>query len=96
MKLFYFHFASDVPEGKIAESAVVIDVLRATTTIACALHNGAEAVQTYSDLNQLREQSSNWPSLSRLLVGERGGKKIEGFDLGNSPVQVVPELVSGK
>jgi 2-phosphosulfolactate phosphatase len=32
----------------------------------------------------------------RLLVGERGGQKLEGFDLGNSPVAVVPELVQGK
>ncbi len=96
MKLSYFHVADDVPSDLIAETAVVIDVLRATTTIACALNNGAEAVQTFSDLGKLKKDSSNWPASSKLLLGERGGKKIEGFDLGNSPIDVVPELVKGK
>ena len=46
MKLSYFHVAGDVPYDIKSQTAVVIDVLRATTTIACALNNGAEAVQT--------------------------------------------------
>ena len=96
MKLSYFHVANDVPLNSKPKSAVVIDVLRATTTIACALNNGAEAVQIFSDLDELKKQSSNWPASSRVLLGERGGKCIEGFDLGNSPVKVIPELVKGK
>ena len=75
MKLSYFHVASDVPKGYVPETAVVIDVLRATTTIAWALHNGAEAVQTFSDLKELKEASAKWPESSRLLLGERGGKR---------------------
>ena len=96
MKLAYFHVAADVPEGPMPEAAVVIDVLRATTTIAWALQNGAEAVQTFSDLGDLRNSASQWNPRNRLLIGERGGKKLKGFDLGNSPVAVVPELVKGK
>ncbi len=96
MQLFYFHVAADVPSGRSPEAAVVIDVLRATTTIACALDNGAEAVQTFADLSDLKYSASQWPASSRLLLGERGGKMIEGFDLGNSPVAVLPEKVSGK
>ncbi len=96
MELNYFHVAGDVPEGTQLGTSVVIDVLRATTTIACALNNGAEAVQTFSDLNELKITSSSWPSAQRLLLGERGGKKINGFDLGNSPVCVTPDLVRGK
>ena len=96
MELCYFHSAADVPKGFHPEAAVVIDVLRATTTIAWALHNGAEAVETFSDISQLIERSNEWPLSSRLLVGERGGKPLEGFDLGNSPVEVVPNVVSGK
>ncbi len=46
MNLFYFHVADDVPTACKPDAAVVIDVLRATTTIAWALNNGAEAVQT--------------------------------------------------
>ncbi|NDD69180.1 MAG: 2-phosphosulfolactate phosphatase family protein [Synechococcaceae bacterium WB9_4xC_028] len=99
MQIAYFHVAADVPEGPDSsrvDAAVVIDVLRATTTIAWALHNGAEAVQTFSDLDELRTAAAAWPAGERLLVGERGGQKLEGFDLGNSPVAVVPELVQGK
>ncbi|MDP6309740.1 MAG: 2-phosphosulfolactate phosphatase family protein [Prochlorococcus sp.] len=96
MQLAYFHVAADVPEGDRPDAAVVIDVLRATTTIAWALHNGAEAVQAFADLDILKQVAAQWPKPSRLLLGERGGKRIDGFDLGNSPVAVLPELVAGK
>ena len=96
MELSYFHVAGDVPQDFAPESTVVIDVLRATTTIAWALHHGAEAVQTFADLDELKARSNEWPESSRLLLGERGGKRLSGFDLGNSPVDVIPELVSGK
>ncbi len=96
MDLSYFHVAGDVPHGMKPNTSVVIDVLRATTTIACALNNGAEAVQTFADINELEKQSLKWPSSQRLLLGERGGKKLDGFDLGNSPIDVTPNLVKGK
>ena len=100
MQVSYFHAAADVPESVGSadgpDAAVVIDVLRATTTIAWALQNGAEAVQAFADLDELRSQSDQWPQASRLLLGERGGCMLEGFDLGNSPVAVTPELVQGK
>ncbi|AAQ00091.1 MULTISPECIES: 2-phosphosulfolactate phosphatase family protein [Prochlorococcus] len=96
MELSYFHVAKDVPSGIKPETSVVIDVLRATTTIACALNNGAEAVQTFADLDNLKEQASCWPLSKRLLLGERGGKKIDGFDLGNSPLAVTSNVVKGK
>ena len=100
MQVSYFHVASDVPEtvgtADGPDAAVVIDVLRATTTIAWALHNGAEAVQAFADLDQLRAEADAWPAERRLLLGERGGSKISGFDLGNSPVAVTPDVVQGK
>ena len=100
MKVSYFHVAAEVPDHikgpEGPDAAVVIDVLRATTTIAWALHNGAEAIQTFADLDELRAQAQSWPEAKRLLVGERGGSKLEGFDLGNSPVAVVSETVRGK
>ena len=42
--------------------------------------------ESSNTLDHLKEESSNWPVSSRLLLGERGGKRLEGFDLGNSPV----------
>ena len=96
MNISYFHVQQDVPEQKLPDTAVVIDVLRATTTIAFALNNGAESVRTFADLDDLRKAASDSSSKFSLLLGERGGKKIEDFDLGNSPVRVTEELVSGK
>tara|TARA_Y100001968_G_C19454232_1_gene771190 strand:+ start:15964 stop:16695 length:732 start_codon:yes stop_codon:yes gene_type:complete len=96
MKLSYFHVPEHVPLDSIPNTAVVIDVLRATTTIAWALNNGAEAVQTFADLEKLRDTASSWDSSARLLLGERGGNRLEGFDLGNSPVAVTKNMVEGK
>ena len=96
MKLSYYHVAEDVPKGINPDAAVVIDVLRATTTIAWALKNGAEAIRTFTDIDELKEESLKWPSSQRILVGERGGKRLEGFDLGNSPLGVSSEKVMGK
>ena len=101
MQISYFHTSETVPplsppgEGG-PDAAVVIDVLRATTTIAWALHNGAEAIQTVADLAALDAAARAWPAEARLRAGERGGQRVEGYDLGNSPLAVTPELVGGK
>ena len=101
MQISYFHTSEAVPPVRpVAEggpdAAVVIDVLRATTTIAWALQNGAEAIQAFADLAELEAAAAAWPAAKRLRAGERGGKRVEGYDLGNSPLAVTPELVGGK
>lgn len=78
------------------DCAVVIDVLRATTTIATALNAGAEAVQTFSDIEQLLQVSDRWLPEKRLRIGERGGATVEGFDLGNSPLACTPTRVQDR
>ncbi len=95
INLSYYHVAHAVPQND-SEVAVVIDVLRATTTIAWALTNGADSIQVFSDLTLLKKEAMKWNSDKRLMLGERGGKKMEGFDLGNSPKKVTRELVAGK
>ena len=101
MQISYFHTSEAVPavrppaEGG-PDSAVVIDVLRATTTIAWSLQNGAEAIQAFADLEALDSAAAAWPADTCLRAGERGGKRVEGYDLGNSPLAVTPELVAGK
>ncbi len=70
--------------------------MRATTTISWALNNGADAIQVFADLDLLKESANKWQADERLMLGERGGKKIEGFDLGNSPLSVTKEIVNGK
>ena len=96
MKLYYFCVAEDVPTGINPESSVVIDVLRATTTIAWALENGADSVQVFADVDELKMEAKVFHEKDKILIGERGGKKLDGFDLGNSPMGVSTEKVKGK
>ncbi len=96
MKLFVWHTPESTPTDYLPDCAVVIDVLRATTTIATALKVGAEAVQAFSDMEELFSKSEIWPAEKRLRAGERGGGKVEGCDLGNSPLDCSPELMEGK
>ena len=67
-----------------------------TSTIATVLAAGGEAVQVFSDLDRLIEVSEKWPPEKRLRAGERGGAKVAGFELGNSPLDCTPELVQGR
>ncbi|HYX18164.1 MAG TPA: 2-phosphosulfolactate phosphatase family protein [Nostoc sp.] len=96
MKLFVYHTPELTPTGKAPECAIAVDVLRATSTIATVLAAGGEAVQVFSDLDKLIEVSEKWPSEKRLRAGERGGAKVAGFELGNSPLDCTPELVQGR
>ena len=96
MKLFVFQTPESVPQNFLPDCAIAVDVLRATTTIANALLSGAEAVQAFSNLDTLMLESEAWDAQKRIRIGERGGKKVDGFDLGNSPEACTPERVKGK
>jgi 2-phosphosulfolactate phosphatase len=96
VKLFIYHTPELTPTDKMPACAIAVDVLRATTTMATALNNGAEAVQVFSDLEQLMGESEKWPADKRIRAGERGGAKVDGFDMGNSPLDCTPENVTGK
>ncbi|RAM52612.1 2-phosphosulfolactate phosphatase family protein [Mastigocladus laminosus UU774] len=96
MKLFIYHTPESTPVDKVPECAIVVDVLRATSTIATALAAGGEAVQAFSDLDQLIQVSESWPVEKRLRAGERGGAKVPDFDLGNSPLDCTPQRVKGR
>ncbi|MDP4173076.1 MAG: 2-phosphosulfolactate phosphatase [Bacteroidota bacterium] len=79
-----------------AKTTVVIDVLRATTTVLAALHNGAKEVIPVNSVEFAMKVSVNSFGGQTLLGGERNTKKIEGFQLGNSPLEYSKEAVSGK
>ncbi|KAF0193816.1 MAG: 2-phosphosulfolactate phosphatase [Bacillota bacterium] len=75
-------------------TAVVIDALRATSTITTALHNGCGRifpVSTVAEAAALKEQMPH-----ALLAGERQGAKLSGYDLGNSPFEYAPEAIAGR
>jgi 2-phosphosulfolactate phosphatase len=96
VKIFVYHTPESTPDNSIPECAVVIDVLRATTTIATALDNGAKSVKAFSDIDLLLADSDKLPVESRLRLGERGGKKVDSCDLGNSPLDCSSDVVKGK
>ena len=96
MKIFIYHTPELTPNDTVPECAIAVDVLRATSTMATVLAAGGEAVQVFSDLAQLMTVSEQWPSDKRLRAGERGGAKVAGFELGNSPLDCTAELVAGK
>lgn len=75
--------------------AVVIDVLRATSTIIYALAAGAECVVPCGEIDEARRIAEQAPPAGVLLGGERGGLKISGFDLGNSPAEYDSTRVHG-
>ena len=88
-------FPTVTPEAPGPDCAIAIDVLRATTTMCCALDAGADSVQAFSDLDELMATSEQWPADKRVRIGERGGKMMPGCDLGNSPLEVTGDRVGG-
>lgn len=78
------------------KTVLVIDVLRASTTIIAALHNGAKEIVPVATVEFAVKISGGMFGGQTLLGGERNTKKVEGFALGNSPLEYTPEIVSGK
>lgn len=72
--------------------ALCIDTLRFTTTACQALVSGAEAISVAAEITEVRELARKQIGLSR-LCGERLCKPIDGFDLGNSPLEYTPKAV---
>jgi 2-phosphosulfolactate phosphatase len=77
-------------------TVVVIDVLRASTSIANALFNGAKEIIPVTSVERAVKISGNLFGDHVLRGGERNGKMIEGFNLGNSPAEYSEEKIKGK
>lgn len=76
-------------------TVVVVDVLRATTTIVNALNNGCEKVLPQPSIEKAREAYAAAPE-NAVMGGERQGKIVDGFHHGNSPPEYTSEAISGK
>ncbi len=83
----HVHLLSDAvrPERLADGVAVIIDVLRATTTIVHALAAGCVAVRPCACVDEARQLAGDLRAGRVLLAGERDGRPLPGFDLGNSP-----------
>ncbi|HEX3466529.1 MAG TPA: 2-phosphosulfolactate phosphatase [Candidatus Elarobacter sp.] len=85
------------PGEAVREAHVaVVDVLRATSTIATALHSGATGVIPVADAADAMAMALRIGRDRVLLCGERDSELIEGFDLDNSPASFTPDVVGGK
>jgi 2-phosphosulfolactate phosphatase len=92
------YFSPEVVDAPSVEgrTAVVIDVIRATSCIVEAMANGARGIFPTILPEEAVKLASSLGREDTLLGGERKGLKIEGFDLGNSPREYSPEVVRGK
>lgn len=73
---------------------VIIDVFRATTTIATALYNGAARVIPVAEVEECKRLGNE--ILGSITAGEREGKVIEGLQYGNSPTEYPREFIEDK
>lgn len=80
------------PVSFSAPVAVVIDVLRFSTTAAVAMHAGVAKIHACASAQEALAQRQP----GELLAGEKQGKRIEGFEFGNSPASFAREDVAGK
>lgn len=77
-------------------TVLVIDVLRASTTIVAALGHGCVAVVPVADPAEARRRAAALPRGTALIAGERRGDTIPGFDVGNSPLELGGDRVRDK
>jgi 2-phosphosulfolactate phosphatase len=85
-----------VPAELAGVTALVIDVLRASTTIITALTNGCDAIVPVADPAEARRRALATHNGGALVAGERQGEPIPGFDLSNSPVEFQSPRIRGK
>ena len=86
--------AGVMPLGEI--TVVVIDVLRASTSMVTALVNGCAGIVPVADADEARRRAAAFPAATVIIAGERRGEPLAGFDLGNSPLEFTAERVAGK
>ena len=91
----YFTIPEVDPAAVHGGTALVIDVIRATSVVAEALANGARAVYPVAEPEEALRLANQLGREAALLCGERRGLKIEGFDMGNSPREFTKDAVDG-
>ncbi len=88
----FYGMPPTAPAGGVA---VVIDVIRASTTIITALANAATGVFPVESVEMAKQKAASLGPAT-LLGGERGGIRIAGFDLGNSPRDYTTQRIGGQ
>jgi len=83
-------------DSLVGGTALIIDILRASSTMTTALQNGASRVIPCGSTQEAFQRRDEASPGTVVLGGERGGVKIEGFDFGNSPTEYTPLSVGGR
>jgi len=97
MKVSTYLSAAEAESAEVAGSdAVVIDVIRATSTMVEALAAGARAIYPTVSSEEAIRLATSLGREDTLLCGERKGLKIPGFELGNSPGEFTRDSVAGR
>lgn len=96
--MIHVHMLPDLMDAPLTttDMVVVIDILRASTSMATALQNGCAGIRACATPAEAFEWKAEAPAGSVLLGGERKGVRIEGFDLGNSPAEYSADVVRGR
>jgi 2-phosphosulfolactate phosphatase len=100
LRLNAFFTPSEITPGETAATTgaddiyIVVDVIRATTSMAVMFDCGAQRVFAAGNLEHAREAAQQFPG--RLLCGERNVQRVPGFDYGNSPVEFSRLDLSGR
>ena len=96
MRIDTFALPTVTADDVRGKTAVVIDALRATSSIVTAFKNGCEKMIPVIELEEAHAVAKRLGRKSVLLCGERGGKHIESFDISNSPLEYGAEKVGGR
>lgn len=83
--LIHLHDLSD-------KNVVIVDILRATSCMVSGLASGIDHIIPFANLEACQAMKTQ----GYLIAGERGGEKVEGFDLGNSPFDYMDAKVQGQ
>jgi 2-phosphosulfolactate phosphatase len=91
-----FSPAGLAPQEVAGRPVFVVDVLRATTVICAALYHGARGVVPVASVEEASRLAQTLGPDDVVLAGERNSERIEGFPLGNSPLEMSETAVKGK
>lgn len=97
MRISVTHTASAIDSDLLLnKSAVMFDILRASSTVSTALANGCKEIIPVVEVEDAFNLAETLPEGSFLLGGERGAMKVAGFHLGNSPLEYSTDKVKDK
>lgn len=92
----FFSTAGLAPQEVAGRPVFVVDVLRATTVICAALYHGARGIVPVASPDEATRMAQTLGPEDVILMGERNFQPIEGFPLGNSPLEMAEAAVRGK